>query len=830
MKTLISLIFFLFLTGTIKSQEWKLYKSNDYLSKIVCSGDYIWGISENGLVRINKLTGNRSYYNEIPHADNVFKCEFFDIAADSIGNIWLLRENSFVYFNPVDDSYKIFPFDDISFKYGSIEIDKDNNMWFSGLHKKLLKYSENRFKTYDVEDIDIAEDGLAIDKNNNVWFSGYNKKNRIAGLYRFDGESFQDYVFDPEIEIDSTVYDSLVFYYPNLNLTSISTDSKNKIWYSFHETNYWMGGIDYYGLYCKDNDKYVKYDTSNSDIPSNRVFNIFCDSKDRVWFYSGSSVCYIENDSLHKLNLKFSEIHSGAFITEDKDGTVWISLPDKIYSFHDNNLSELKTPYASLPKKNISDIIVKDDGTAYMLADYYHRDYNREKIILLELRNNRFNEHLLSDHFHISYDLVGLDIDSHGRIWTASGSTIIMLSNGEFKGWTTYIPAGFGSIGITDIKCNKTETPCITANYSYPSEGLSPGSYNGFGLSTFSNGELTTYMHKNMGGVAPYEIANDGTVWMHIYNHTTYSGIITNDKGDTISRDTFSGTLAKLDNGNLTAYNKLNSALNFNEINNLAIDSSKNVWMSCGILSDTIEYQPIGLVHFDGYYWKIFNSIICDLPSNNITNIIVDRRNRIWLTCKTDLNDQVANYDGIRWTVFDKKTEIIRSDMTEIKIDSKDNIWIGTDSILYKYSLKNGKKECTKYEIPFQDCSVREIYIDSKDNIWIICNHGLVIFNEDQITISVKESMNNSKNLKLSLHPNPFSQSTIINYELREAGYISLELFDMLGNKIATLVDDWQEAGTHSCRFNGEGLTAGVYLVRMMSGEGVVSEKVVYVE
>ena len=56
--------------------------------------------------------------------------------------------------------------------------------------------------------------------------------------------------------------------------------------------------------------------------------------------------------------------------------------------------------------------------------------------------------------------------------------------------------------------------------------------------------------------------------------------------------------------------------------------------------------------------------------------------------------------------------------------------------------------------------------------------------------------------------------------------------FDMLGNKIATLVDGWQEAGRHNyeLRISNYELGAGMYMVRMMSGEGVVSEKVVFVE
>jgi hypothetical protein len=82
----------------------------------------------------------------------------------------------------------------------------------------------------------------------------------------------------------------------------------------------------------------------------------------------------------------------------------------------------------------------------------------------------------------------------------------------------------------------------------------------------------------------------------------------------------------------------------------------------------------------------------------------------------------------------------------------------------------------------------------------------------------------------ISTHPNPFSLSTIINYELREAGHISLELFDMLGNKVATLVDDWQEAGQHEIRFDGSCLPAGMYFYVLRAGKRVESGKIVHIK
>ena len=67
-------------------------------------------------------------------------------------------------------------------------------------------------------------------------------------------------------------------------------------------------------------------------------------------------------------------------------------------------------------------------------------------------------------------------------------------------------------------------------------------------------------------------------------------------------------------------------------------------------------------------------------------------------------------------------------------------------------------------------------------------------------------------------YPNPFNPTTNINYQLRAARYVRLTVFDMLGKKVATLVEERQEAGSHSVVFNAQWLPGGIYFYRMMAG------------
>ncbi|KPJ50222.1 MAG: hypothetical protein AMJ41_01720, partial [candidate division Zixibacteria bacterium DG_27] len=67
--------------------------------------------------------------------------------------------------------------------------------------------------------------------------------------------------------------------------------------------------------------------------------------------------------------------------------------------------------------------------------------------------------------------------------------------------------------------------------------------------------------------------------------------------------------------------------------------------------------------------------------------------------------------------------------------------------------------------------------------------------------------------------PNPFNLSTTIRYTLKEAGHVRLEVFNLRGEKAATLVDGHQKAGEGSVVWRPEGLSSGIYFYRLTSGD-----------
>lgn len=67
-------------------------------------------------------------------------------------------------------------------------------------------------------------------------------------------------------------------------------------------------------------------------------------------------------------------------------------------------------------------------------------------------------------------------------------------------------------------------------------------------------------------------------------------------------------------------------------------------------------------------------------------------------------------------------------------------------------------------------------------------------------------------------YPNPFNPSTTFEFIIPETALVDLSIYNMLGEKVATLVNDVLEEGNHKVEFNAAHLSSGVYLVKMSAG------------
>jgi M6 family metalloprotease-like protein len=70
----------------------------------------------------------------------------------------------------------------------------------------------------------------------------------------------------------------------------------------------------------------------------------------------------------------------------------------------------------------------------------------------------------------------------------------------------------------------------------------------------------------------------------------------------------------------------------------------------------------------------------------------------------------------------------------------------------------------------------------------------------------------------LQNYPNPFNPSTIINYQLPMTSYVTLKIYNLLGQEVATLVNEYKKAGSYNAHWNAEGFSSGIYFYKMTAG------------
>jgi len=79
-------------------------------------------------------------------------------------------------------------------------------------------------------------------------------------------------------------------------------------------------------------------------------------------------------------------------------------------------------------------------------------------------------------------------------------------------------------------------------------------------------------------------------------------------------------------------------------------------------------------------------------------------------------------------------------------------------------------------------------------------------------------------------YPNPFNPTTLIGYELPVRSEVRLEVFDMLGRRVAVLVDGTVDAGSHQVSFDATQLSSGVYIYKLQAGSQTITRKMTLVK
>jgi hypothetical protein len=160
------------------------------------------------------------------------------------------------------------------------------------------------------------------------------------------------------------------------------------------------------------------------------------------------------------------------------------------------------------------------------------------------------------------------------------------------------------------------------------------------------------------------------------------------------------------------------------------------------------------------------------------------------------------------------------------------------NNFLYIAEFQADQLDCIDVSVPSSPVYLGGVYSEGRLPLGIMGKYiyscdalsGIDIFTNNFITSVVTPRVNKAKVVSISQnYPNPWNPSTTIHFELPHESHVVLQLFNVLGEKVRTIVDESRPAGAYDVSLDGSGLASGVYYYRITAGVYTQTRKMVLV-
>ena len=237
--------------------------------------------------------------------------------------------------------------------------------------------------------------------------------------------------------------------------------------------------------------------------------------------------------------------------------------------------------------------------------------------------------------------------------------------------------------------------------------------------------------------------------------------------------------------------------------------------------------------------------VIVDWNNDNKKDLIVGSESegiRIYINEGTNAVPEFSTYSTIDSAYFwGGHPEVV--DLNE---DGRKDLLVGADGYIYYFENKGtdsspiftkGKRLLTTDQSEIHVFSRARVDAadwnnDGRMDLIVGDDDGYIsIFLNNGVPTGLGHISSQPKTFKLDQnYPNPFNPVTTISYQLSEAGFVQLEIFNILGEKEKILVSESQNVGTYSVNWNGIGtdgnaLSSGVYLYRLQVNGELIQRK-----
>ena len=278
--------------------------------------------------------------------------------------------------------------------------------------------------------------------------------------------------------------------------------------------------------------------------------------------------------------------------------------------------------------------------------------------------------------------------------------------------------------------------------------------------------------------------------------------------------------IAKYDGNSWTVYDETNTQLQtFPDIWSMKFDSSNVLWFG--------HYYGVGRLNNNA--WSFWSSPDFEYA----TTVEINKNGSIWVA--TESGSLVNLTSDTTWTIY--QFPAIPSWNYQLTIDTNGIVWFGKFDPVENVVAFDGST-FNVLNIPYteiQNATLSAVFSDRSNNKWFGFDNGYIVKYSGDFPTRLADDDAVLKNFKLGQnYPNPFNPSTKISWQSPVGSWQTLKMFDVLGNEVATLVDEYRNAGSHELEFKStvgsRQLTSGIYFYKLQAGSFAETKKMILIK
>ncbi len=185
--------------------------------------------------------------------------------------------------------------------------------------------------------------------------------------------------------------------------------------------------------------------------------------------------------------------------------------------------------------------------------------------------------------------------------------------------------------------------------------------------------------------------------------------------------------------------------------------------------------------------------------------------------------DSSQTYDLLNVYFTDTKKGLIVGGNLDDELDGGVILYKNNDSFTW-YAVESGTFK-----------NLHDMAVTETGACTIIGESGTILFNANYMDVKIDTNITpvEYNNVLYPNYPNPFTNSTMIQYELQNESLVRFEIYNILGQRVKTLVNEVQSAGLYNIDWtaqddNGEKVSSGLYFYRLQTSDLVETMKMIF--